>query len=254
MNKEYWKKIYLLHSELSGYKKKVADSIIVITEFIKKNPACYVSWSGGKDSTAMLHLVISVKKSVKVMTEKDDMDFPGEDEYVEMMTKKYKLDIDIVRPEIKLWDIIGQYDITEDIHSRASDFSQKYFYSLIEKYKKENKRSGVFLGLRTEESKGRRYNRKKKGLIYIKKDGDIICQPISDWTAKDVFAYLFSKEVPIFDVYFKTKYVKSPEQIRKSWILPSFMSTQGQAVWLKYYYPDIFYKLAKINNKILQFG
>jgi 3'-phosphoadenosine 5'-phosphosulfate sulfotransferase (PAPS reductase)/FAD synthetase len=90
--------------------------------------------------------------------------------------------------------------------------------------------------------------------IYYNKDWkQVVCQPLADWSAKDIFAYLFSNEVPILDVYFKTKFIGSPEKIRKSWILPSHQTSQGQAVWLKYYYPEIFRLLCMVNPKLRSF-
>jgi hypothetical protein len=61
---------------------------------------------------------------------------------------------------------------------------------------------------------------------------------------------LFSEDLPILNVYFQTKFVDSPEDIRKSWILPSAQASSGQALWLKYYYPEIFQKLCLKNPQL----
>ena len=92
-----------------------------------ENSKPYMSWSAGKDSTALLHLVLQEKSDIKVFTEKDDLDFPGEIEYVKRMQKRYNVNLDIVSPEVKLQSILDDYDLLDDIHSRKTDFSQKYF-------------------------------------------------------------------------------------------------------------------------------
>ena len=250
---EKWRRFYVQFADLAVHKDRVARSRAVTERFLSDHPKSYVGWSAGKDSTAMLHLVWMLCPGIRVMTEKDDMDFPEELCYVRMMLKKYNLNLDVISPDISLWDVVKEYDITEDIHSRGTDFSERYFYGLIAAYKRTHSMEGVFLGLRAEESKGRRANRKTRGLTYQKNDGEWICQPIVDWSGKDVFAYLFSHNVPILPVYFKTKFVKCPEDIRKSWILPSAQTSQGGALWLKYYYPEIFARLARIKPELREY-
>jgi len=247
-NEQYWREIFGLHANLHSFKAKVSQAKQEIEKFLSMGLNVYGSISGGKDSTAMMHLINSINPSVPFMSEKDDMDFPGEMEYIELLATKYDLDIDIISPSVSLWEEIKVVDFTEDIHSRGTSFSDRNFYGLISKYKKAKGFNGVFLGLRSQESKGRKENFKKNGYTYFNKtDNGYVCQPLANFTARDVFAYLVSNGIPIFEVYFKTMFVGGPEDIRKSWVLPSARSSKGQALWLKYYYPDIFAKLCEIN-------
>lgn len=251
---EYWKELYLLHSESSLYLRRLEKTAQIVNEFLNKGLKVILSVSGGKDSVAMAHLVTQIAPNTKVVSEKDDMDFPNEIPYMLNLKNRYQWDLDIITPNVSLWSVIENFDITEDIHSKGTNFSETYFYGLLRKYHVENDVQGVFLGLRAQESKGRLYNRKKRGLIYFNNSWQQwMCTPIVEWEAKDVFAYLFSNDIPILDVYFKTNFVGTPEKIRKSWILPSAQSSNGQALWLKYYYPDIFNRLAKLNPKLRTF-
>jgi 3'-phosphoadenosine 5'-phosphosulfate sulfotransferase (PAPS reductase)/FAD synthetase len=135
---EYWRNLYSLHSTLKEYKKKVENSKEIIAEFLTLSKLeTRVNWSGGKDSTVLAHLVNSIAKT-KVLSEKDDMDFPNELEYVKSTAALYGWDLDIITPDVKLWDIIKEHDFTEDIHSSGTDFSDKYFYGLISEYQKAN--------------------------------------------------------------------------------------------------------------------
>lgn len=249
--KKYWQAYYGLYSYLPEHKSKIEKSRQIIASFLSEHPESYVSWSTGKDSTALLHLALSVKPAIKVMSEKDDMDYPEEMEYLEMMREKYKLNLDVISPAEFIWNQISKFDVANDIHSRNTDFSAVYFYDLISDYKRKNNYSGVMLGLRAEESKRRLWNLKKRGSTYFcDRDGDWVCQPIASWTGADVFAYLISNNVPILDVYWKLKFVESPEQIRKSWILPGARASSGQVAWLKYYYPELYSKLVQIKPEI----
>lgn len=243
-----WRDMYLLHSNSKEYKKKLEfakNKIIECFELGIHNPT--VMWSGGKDSTALMHLVNTIKHTPAI-SEKDDIDFPNELDYVKSTSNLFNWEVNIISPNVKLWDIIHEFDFSEDIHSKNTVFSTIYFYDLLKNEKKRLESKCAFIGLRSQESKGRKMNLLSNRHIYYNQQWkEIICQPISEWSAKDVFAYLFSNDIPIMDVYFKTKFVNSPEDIRKSWILPSAQTSLGQAAWLKYYYHDIYQKLAEIN-------
>lgn len=248
---EYWRDLYSEHANTSFFRRRVEKSKNIISDYISLGVKSYGSISGGKDSTVIMHLINEVDNTIPFVSEKDDMDFPGELEYMYLLQKQYNLSLTILTPPVKLWDIIMNHDFTEDIHSKGTNFSDKYFYGLLKQHQNENNYKGVFLGLRAGESKGRLWNVKTNGSIYYNQEWkQLVCQPLAEWTAKDVFAYLFSNDIPILDVYFKTKFVKSPEEIRKSWVLPSAQTSQGAALWVKYYYPDIFRKLCIVNPKL----
>jgi len=241
---DYYRDMYLFHAQTKAFQKRVAQSNAIIEQFLALGVKSTVNISGGKDSTAMMHMVWQLCPNIQCVSEKDDMDFPEELPYMHLLREKYQLNLDIITPSVSLWSQIQNFDVTEDLHSKGTDFSDTYFYALLKEYQAQNNIKGVFLGLRAEESNGRAWNAKKNGHIYYNQTWQhMVCQPLAWWTTADVFAYLFSNDIPILDVYFKNQYAE-PEQIRKAWILPSSRAAQGQAVWLKHYYPDIFNKLA----------
>lgn len=245
MTHEYYEEMYRFHAQTDKFKRQVEKSITVVNQFLEMGKKSTLNVSGGKDSVAMAHMVTLIDPTIKVVSEKDDMDFPNELEFMQDLQKRYGWDMDIITPSVSLWSQLDKFDITEDLHSKGTDFSDTYFYNLLREYQHQNQIEGVFLGLRAEESKGRRYNFLKNGHIYWNKSWQHwVCQPLAHWKGADVFAYLFSNDIPILDVYFKNKFAE-PEQIRKSWILPSARASQGQAVWLKYYYPELFNRLSQ---------
>ena len=63
-------------------------------------PDMAVMWSGGKDSTALTHLAcVDMRAPLRVYSEKDDLDYPGEEEYVSALAAQWGLDLEIVRPD-----------------------------------------------------------------------------------------------------------------------------------------------------------
>jgi 3'-phosphoadenosine 5'-phosphosulfate sulfotransferase (PAPS reductase)/FAD synthetase len=140
----YWEKIYLQHSKSDLFKRKVDKSAEVINDFFDLKIKSYGSISAGKDSTAMMHLIYLLDSDFKFVTEKDDMDFPEEIPYIKNLQQK-GYNIEIISPDDNLWDEIVHHDFCEDIHSKGTDFSDKYFYGLLKKYQSENNYKGVFL-------------------------------------------------------------------------------------------------------------
>lgn len=248
---EYWRDMYLIHSKSRSFQKKVDEALGIIEEFVSIGSKNYCTLSGGKDSSVLTHLVSSIDNSIPVLSEKDDLDFPGEVKFVSEFCSLCDVNLHIVTPDVLLFDLLVNYDFTDDLHSQGTRFSEKYFYGLLRSFKCSGNYKGVFLGLRSEESKGRRINGKINGPIYYNKRWkQLVCQPLINWSGKDVFAYLFSNSLPILPIYFQTAFHDSPEEIRKSWIIPSGESQRGKAVWLRHYYPDLYAKLMSVNPKI----
>ena len=229
------------HARSLGFASRVARARECIVQFIESDPSAYVAWSAGKDSTALMHLAsqCGVRRGMSI---KDDLDFPGEEEYITKYSDAWGVRLDIIRPHVSLEPLFAEVEIGDDIHSRSSHLSEVGFYSLIEEYQATTGGAGVLLGLRSRESRYRAVNRVTRGLWYRKKDGFQVCQPIADWTGRDVFAYLFSNEIEPFVVY-QCCATLHPEKIRKSWWVPGTAARHGYLVWLRKYWPSLYSKL-----------
>lgn len=103
---------------------------------------------------------------------------------------------------------------------------------------------GVALGLRAEESHGRRMNAQVRGAIYqYKRDGLWACQPIWDWSYDDVWAYIVSAELPYCAVYDRLWDAPEADQ-RLSYWAGETKRRHGRYAWLKRNYPELFNELA----------
>lgn len=152
-------------------------------------------------------------------------------------------------PEVSPWDILKKHGGPfGQVNVASSELDRKCFYEPITKVVKEQDFDGVFVGIRSGESRARLMNRKIKGLSYYNKGHGIrIFTPLGDWTGEDIFAYLVSRDLPINQVYNKTKFHPNPSRIREGWWVPGETSAQlGGVVWLKYYYPDLYRKLVEM--------
>lgn len=205
-------------------------------------------WSGGKDSTCLARLVLGLDSSVTLVSEKDELDYPGELEYVHKWAEKWSAKLEVITPEVSpaqwIADHASELGASTDLHSRAAGLSKACFYDLMEKANQG--RGAIFLGLRQQESKARAVNRAVRGAVYPRGDkGQLTCTPIVDWEGIDVYAYAISQEIELLNVYQCVALLHShePWRVRKSWWVPGSHSNNGGVTWLRHYWPSLYSRL-----------
>jgi 3'-phosphoadenosine 5'-phosphosulfate sulfotransferase (PAPS reductase)/FAD synthetase len=236
------------HSRTQAYRRKVDRSRAEIALALEAGSwACMVS--GGKDSAALGHLVASVDSRCEWISEKDDLDYPGESEYVTGLAEQAGAPLTIVSPGFSVWakfaEMAGTFGAWADIHGRATEFSADSFYSVVEE---ATRGRPIFLGLRAEESRGRAMNRYSRGLTYTKRSGQRVCQPLGDWRSIDVYAYAATHEIPLLPVYkcVALMHREDPGRIRKSWWVGGAANASGHVRWLAWYWPSLFARLCSV--------
>lgn len=248
-----WCRAARLHARTRLHQRRVDRALETIAAFSAQVEQPYVAWSAGKDSTAMTHLacVAAGHLDWHVLSIKDDLDFPGEEEYVRGLAAEWGLTrLDVVHPPLSLQDWIADHlatmEIGDDVHSRTAGLSREAFYPVIDAYADQIQADGVLLGLRTEESPGRNMNRASRGTIYPHSGGVLHCTPIADWRGLDVYAYLLSHGIEPLHVYRCCGLATSPDLVRKSWWFPGAHVNGGATVWLKTYYPSLYRRLCEL--------
>lgn len=248
---EAWERACLAWARTTAHEKRVERALRELKTAFDMSDNWSLMWSGGKDSTAMVHLASHVGVgSVRAVSVKDDLDFPGEEEYIVDLAREWGVNIEILHPPCSLVGHITENEnlfwVGADIHGRDAGLSRLAFYPILKQHCDDNGRYDIVLGLRAAESRGRNMNRATRGTTYRKKDGQLVCQPIADWADIDVYAYLLSRGIPLLPLYRCVRYSESPGRVRKSWWLPGKNATQGGTIWLRTYYPSLFMKLRRI--------
>lgn len=241
----------LVHASTRGHRERVDRARRIAEDALAQHSNACVMWSGGKDSTALTHLVcVDVGARVPVYSEKDDLDYPGEEDYVRDLASKWGVDLRIIRPPFSLREWIREHArelrADEDMHARTAALSKAAFYSVVEEATAPH--DLVFLGLRADESRGRAMNRAKRGTLYPQATGKIVCQPIADWAGLDVYAYLFSRGIDVLPVYrcIGLMHADEPWRVRKSWWIPGAATRHGGIVWLRRYWPSLYAELCRM--------
>lgn len=249
---EYWQEVYLLHAQSNSFKRRLAATREFLYPILNNGQKRLISWSGGKDSTVLIHLINSIEPTISA-SQIDDSDYPNLLEYVIGTADKFDWKVEVITPPFSILALLKTFDFTEE-NLVNGNLASDAFYDLMNKYVADTQTELQFWGLRKQESRGRYHNLTRRGKYYYNQTTKShICNPLADWTAKDIFAYLFLYEIDIFEVYFKTKFVGSPEFIRLDWMVPIHTSSQRNRAgyqWLQYYYPELFDLLREINPKV----
>jgi 3'-phosphoadenosine 5'-phosphosulfate sulfotransferase (PAPS reductase)/FAD synthetase len=181
-----------------------------------------VSWSSGKDSTVLVHLVKSIIPDALIISQIDDCDWPEKRPYVDRLMDIFGWKVFFAYPDFSVKDMILSENIIDvDICDLSHNITKRGFIEPLREMQKALNVEGVFLGLRSSESNARRLNFIKKGNLYDGSDHIYRCLPLEDWKAIDCFAYLASNGIEINPCYFYNRFL-APEEIRLCWAIPSF--------------------------------
>lgn len=257
---EVWTPALLAHATTQAFRRRHERAKVLVREGIAKAVEVAkafnvtVSVSGGKDSTAMGELISGeMGFRVPYVSEKDDLDYPGERDHLAHLAQRWGVQIQLLEPPVSLEGEIRRLAkaglrCDDDIHGKAAELSKLHFYGLMEEASADS--AVVFIGLRAEESKGRRMNRRVRGCLYPTKAGRWHCTPLADWHGIDVLAYCVSRGCPLLPLYhcigFKPEHRERPWLIRKSWWLPGMHAPNGEAAWLRRYFPSLWRKFTDI--------
>lgn len=243
----YWTIKWLMRSKANKYKKLLENTKKIIHR-AKEKGAFIISWSAGKDSTAMTHIVKMLYPETPIVIQFDDCDWPDKKKYVERVANAQGWKYNVVAPDFSVWTEAKKFKIGfEELCSVNHPFTQKTFIELLENKRLELNCVGSFIGLRAKESLARRYNMAIRGDLYRLKSGVWHCLPMGQWEAQDVFAYLIENNIEINPCYFHNRF-KDPEAIRLAYALPTTMGMRlGDMEHIRVYYPEQYRRLREEN-------
>lgn len=174
----------LIYAKMPEHKALVQRTRAFIRESLKRVSRPYVACSFGKDSSAMLHLVLQDRPDIDVVfvrrIETDLVD--NFKEIIEKWRNKYNINLKVI--SYKGW-----------LEENPDGVGLKTAMDTLRSY------DSFFMGIRAEESKARRITLRKKGQFYEVKDGLTRICPMAWWKLRDVAAYTYSNGLPILGRY-----------------------------------------------------
>ena len=251
-----WQATVAIHARTRLHAHRVDSARRVICDLLDQDSNPAIMWSGGKDSTAMAHLALGVDPRFKLMSEKDDLDYPGEREYVEGLASAWGAHLTVLVPDVSPAQWMAEHAreiaIGGDVHGRAAGLSKACFYSVVEL---ATMGRAIMLGLRSEESAARRVNRATRGRLYRARD-QWVATPLADWTGLDVYTYLQAHDIEPLPLYrcIALMHSREPWRLRKSWWVQGAAGSMGGVMWLRHYYPSLYAKLVEWSPRTQSLG
>ena len=184
--KKEWIKTFKLWAETKEYKSSISLAQKVIKGAINKYNNPYLSFSGGKDSTVMLHLVLQEYGEIPVW----HWDYGNQ-----LMPRSIEKEVVMNARKIGVKKLIVEKRQGFDARVNPGQ-GYKQFFGSINRLKKEHGWSLGFVGVRQEESIKRKSNYKS----FIIDDN---CYPLLKMCWRDVWAYIVSNDLPYPSVYDK---------------------------------------------------
>lgn len=268
------RKIYQDHSVLEAAKIRISETFDTLERL-------YISFSGGKDSTVMMHLVCQEarrrNRKVGVLIIDLEAQYSQTIEHIEDMVNQYSDCIDLhwfcgelllrnavsdFEPKWVCWDESKRDLWVREKPAMASDLSQYDFYIpkmefeelmvIFGQWYAQGKSCGAFIGIRSDESlhRYRAIVSRKDGLMMNNKKWTTLVSsglynvyPIYDWRTEDIWLFHAKhKELRHNTVY--DMMTKAGVKFSNQRLCQPFGDDQKKGLWLyQILEPDTWYKL-----------
>jgi len=226
----------ILWAKTEEHRLIVANAKQTIQKALALMKRPYVSFSGGKDSFVVLHMILEQKPDIDVLYFDADASYPDMDKFLDDLAELWGFDFTRVKTE-PIINVFRKYGLNHP-HIEEKTMAATVYAPI--KAHITHAFGGGFVGLRSEESVARRRLIKYRGQIfYNKSHGTIECLPVAHFRTEDVWAYITANDLPYNPVYDRTS-MRARNEIRVSYWCGESVREFGRYVWLKKEYPDLY--------------
>lgn len=248
-----------LHAQTGFFRHRVRRAVEIAEEGAKGRKL-FAALSGGKDGVAMAGVLVSAGlREMPFVHAHTPLNTPGMEETALACAEKLDLELDIVEPEIDVWDLLRSLPADISILDERNHLPLRNAIAsgnMLVAHQYEHGYDGAMSGMRAEESHGRAMNRALRGHTYqLKIDGSWMCCPIADWSARDVFAWLVHRDLPIHPHYrlLYERFGVSPESRSARvdcMITTDSIAARGAIAQLRSLYPALWGRITSIRPEL----
>lgn len=207
-----------LRARLPVYQRRVARAEAILGEAAAHGRQI-IMVSGGKDSTALLHLARGIDPTLSAAFVDDGAQLPWTYAVLDalraaghaIMTIETMRSLPWMLKHVGMLGYDGPDKRPGEWHWTGAHFREV----LVEEPARRLRDMGYpvhLLGLRAEESRGRLMNRRRRGVTYGRANGTTIVTPLADWEGADVLTYIVTHDLPLSPVYLEPD---DPERDRR---------------------------------------
>lgn len=180
-------------------KSKVEKSLRTITKAAKqyKNDEIAIAWTGGKDSTTLLHLVrmaFNRKIPFKVIFNDSTMEFEEIYEFIDKVSKLWNIKLITIKHSEKE---LREFHATKD-HERKKELSRLMKITAINRALKKYKLKAFMAAIRWDEHESR-----SKEKYFSPRSDHMRIHPLLHFTENDIWEYIRHFGVPYVELYDK---------------------------------------------------
>ena len=241
-----------LRAKEPPYQKHLQEAKQAIDKALQTGRTFYVSCSFGKDSAVMLRLILDAQPDMPVLYMSSGYALPDTIAYKDMLKEAWHLNLTELPAPVDYLELCREYGFP---HQR-SQATQKRVVEMIKKtpasaWAKEQGFTGLFWGLRKEESDGRKIlNLRHPEGILDKKNNILKIAPLATWTAYDIWAFTFSTGMPYNHLYDKENCGVNRYTLRNTGWLSTDGENQGRLEWLRKNYPQYYQKVRDLSYEL----
>lgn len=229
---------FLAHARTSGFRRRVEVARDAVTQWLRESRQPYVAFSGGKDSTAMLHLVRKQAPDTPAMFGDAEYQLPETDELVAATPNVYRVAMRVRHADwFTSWSD-GPDGLPADTEWVPNDARGQWAH--------QHGHDGVAVGIRADESAQRRTVIRIRGMLSWNKTRSLwVSWPLAHWTVHDVWAYLVSRDVPYNRAYDRLVEIGVPlRDARLGAFAEERVLSYGQMGWLRMGWPAEYERFA----------
>lgn len=185
---EKTKRMFMLWSKRPAYLELVTETRLNMYEWTRKSK-CVVAFSGGKDSTVLLHLALQAQQ---------DIDVFHWDHGSQLMPREIQAEIIANAKQLGVKNLVVETSGAVERLDMRENWKGWYqvFWGNLHRVNLEHGWQTQFVGLRSEEGckRSAKIRKPTKGEVY----------PLADWSYLDIWSYIVSNNLPypkVYDVY-----------------------------------------------------
>lgn len=243
---------YMLWARSRQHQARVAESRRILWR-AAAHGTIVVSTSWGKDSIALCDLALETLGGLDMLHMASPYELPGYDETVAHFSARGR--VHVLDPQRTLEETIawlGEVGLgheRETAHGRRVAHRAKRDRSL--EWCAERGFRVQALGMRIAEGGPRARLLRNKGAVYARADGTVVACPIAHWDALDVWARIFSRELPYNRcLYDAETHGLTRETIRNTGWLTTIDAPNGRIAWLRQHFPENYAMLVEAFPRI----
>lgn len=213
---------------LASSRRRVQAATDMVQRHLADAPESYVSWSGGKDSTAVALLATEADPAIPVVRCSHGVDYPEVVEYCAELAARMGWDYRVATLDRDAY--LARVGVVEDDNGSYDDDVATVGIS---------RDAGLLWGLRADESLHRRILLARHRGQFRRATGRLVSAPVWQWSRSDVMAYLTRRGVALCPVYARLDALGCPERDQRvGFLVGGGGALTGRYYWLRRGWPD----------------